>query len=82
MKNDKVKATAKDKKKGSGKSASVNSGQKSSAGAPDTIAAPGASEVKKARAGRGLANEGTITSYEDQRRQQWYSREVSIRRFY
>jgi hypothetical protein len=67
MKNDKLKATAKGKKKSSGKNAAVNSGQQSSAGAPDTIAAPGASEIKKARAGRGLANEGTIVSYEEQR---------------
>ena len=67
MKTNKVTATTKDNKKSSGKNATANNGRRSSAGATDTIAAAGASENKKARAGRGLANEGTITSYEEER---------------
>jgi hypothetical protein len=66
MKNEKI--VPKSKEKNSSSQAKTTSTKKAkNMVAPDNIAAPGASEIKKPRAGRGLANEGTVVSYEHER---------------
>ncbi|MEO6733422.1 MAG: hypothetical protein ABIN01_19525 [Ferruginibacter sp.] len=62
MKNDKAKSGT-DEKKGTPKSNPAN--KKDKGGVTNSDAAPNPSQRAKARAGRGLTDEGTITSYED-----------------
>ncbi|MEO5890026.1 MAG: hypothetical protein ABIQ31_07205 [Ferruginibacter sp.] len=46
---------------------SSSTGKKSKSGVVETKSNPTASETAKARSGRGLANEGTVVSYEEER---------------
>ncbi|MEJ7589329.1 MAG: hypothetical protein WKI04_17370 [Ferruginibacter sp.] len=68
MKNDKATISkATDKKKTSLSKATATNSKKGGSAITDGNSTVNASQTKKARAGRGLANEGTIVSYEEQR---------------
>jgi len=67
MKNDKEMVESNKKRKISGNNSTGNTTKKRQAGVIDSNLTSTATAKTKARAGRGLANEGTIVSYEEER---------------
>ena len=67
MKNDKEMAESKEKRKISGKHSTGNTAKKRQAGVTASNSISAATQKTKAGSGRGLANEGTIVSYDEER---------------